>query len=81
MAQIHMKNNQGTPMPGDHCAFRFLGNVGAPLMVTLNMSPGFTLETLVWFFPIPNVLNALNASKESTLYYITSKRFLLVVLQ
>jgi hypothetical protein len=58
--------NQGTPSQGDSCAFPFFGNIGAPLMATLNI-PGLTVGLLVWLWTTLNVPNALEASQISTL--------------
>jgi hypothetical protein len=66
MAKVLEDTNQGTPSQGDPCVFPFFGNIGAPLMATLNLH-GFTLGLLVWLFSTPNVLNALDASQISTL--------------
>ena len=52
---------------GAPCPIPLTGNVGVPLMATLNL-PGFTLGLLVWLFSTPIVLNALDASQVSTLY-------------
>ena len=56
-----MDTNQETPIQGASCAFSFTGNVGVPLMATLNLL-GFTLGILVWLFSTPNVLNDPNVS-------------------
>jgi hypothetical protein len=37
MAKVLEDTNQGTPSQGDSYAFPFFGNVGAPLMATLNI--------------------------------------------
>jgi len=37
MANIPVETNQGTLPKGDTCAFPFFGNVGTPLMATLNI--------------------------------------------
>ena len=49
MASIIMDTNQGTPVQGDSYAFLLFGNIGVPLMATLNL-PGFTLGLSVFFF-------------------------------
>jgi hypothetical protein len=66
---MHKKNiekflrdtNQGTPAQGDFCAFPFFGNIGSPLMATLNI-PRLNVGQLVWFWTTSNVLNYLDAS-------------------
>ena len=67
MSSNHMDTGQETPMQGDSCAFPFTGNVGVPLMDTLNM-PIFTLGIPIWLISILTILNALDASQVSTLY-------------
>jgi hypothetical protein len=37
MAKVLEDTNQGIPAQGDSCAFLFFGNVGVPLMTTLNL--------------------------------------------
>jgi hypothetical protein len=37
MAKVLEDTNQGTHAQGDSCAFPFFGNIGAPLMATLNI--------------------------------------------
>src|SRR5713226_5489071 len=59
--------NQEIPMLGTPCTIPLTGNVGVPLMATLNL-PGFTLGLPVWLFSTPTVLNAPDASQVSTLY-------------
>ena len=54
-------------MLGNPCTIPLMGNVGVPLMATLNL-PTFTLGLPVWFFSTPNVLNAPDASQVSSLY-------------
>ena len=54
-------------MMGTPCNIRLTGNVGVPLMTTLNL-PGFTLGLLVWLFSTPTILNDLDASQVSSLY-------------
>ena len=54
-------------MVGTPCTIPLIGNVGVPLMATLNL-PGFTLGLLVWLFSTPTVLNAPDASQVSSLY-------------
>ena len=54
-------------MPGTPCTIPLTGNVGVPLMATLNL-PGFTLGLPVWLFSTPTVLNAPDASQVSSLY-------------
>jgi hypothetical protein len=66
MAKVLDDTNQGTPSQEDSCAFPFLGNVGVPLMATLYI-PGLNVGLPVWLGTIPNVPNALDASKLSTL--------------
>jgi hypothetical protein len=66
MAKVLEDTNQGTPSQGDSCAFPFFGNVGAPLMATLNI-PGLNVGLPVWLWTTLNVPNALDASQISTL--------------
>ena len=61
--------NKGTPIHADPCAFPCFGNVGPPIMATLNLH-GFTMELLIWLFTNPIVPNALDASQESTLSHV-----------
>ena len=51
-------------MLGTPCTIPLMGNVGVPLMATLNQ-PGFTLGLPVWLFSTPNILNAPDASQEA----------------
>jgi hypothetical protein len=66
MAKVLEDTNQGTPTQGDSCAFPFFGNVGAPLMATLNIL-GLNVGLPVWLWTTPNVSNSLDASQISTL--------------
>jgi hypothetical protein len=59
---------QGTPSQGDSCAFPFFGNIGVPLMATLNI-PRLNVGLSVWLCTIPNVMNYLDASQLSTFYH------------
>ena len=52
---------------GTPCAIPLTGNVGVPLMATLN-PPSFTLGLPVWLFSIPTILNAPDASQVRSLY-------------
>ena len=54
-------------MLGTPCNIPLMGNVGVPLMATLNL-PGFTLGLSVWLFSTPNVLDSPDASQVSSLY-------------
>ena len=56
-------------MLGNACTIPLTGNVGVPLMATLNL-PGFTLGIPVWLFSTPIVLNVLDASQVSSLYQV-----------
>ena len=67
MASTPSNTNQEIPMMGAPCPIPLTGNVGVPLMATLNL-PGFTLGLPVWLFSTPSVLNAPDASQESSLY-------------
>ena len=62
-----LNTNQEIPMLENHCTIHLIGNVGFPLMATLNL-PGFTLGISVWLFSNPTILNALDASQVSSLY-------------
>jgi hypothetical protein len=61
MAKVLVDTNQGTPAQGDSCDFPFYGNVGAPIMATLNII-GLNEGLLVWFWTTLNVPNSLDAS-------------------
>ena len=67
MANTPLNTNQEIPMMGASCPIPLTGNVGVPLMATLNL-PRFTLGIPVWFFSTPTVLNAHSASQVSSLY-------------
>src|SRR5882757_4750501 len=67
MSNTPLNTNQEIPMMGNPCTIPLTGNVGVPLMATLNL-PGFTLGLPVWLFSTPTVLNAPNASQVSSLY-------------
>ena len=49
------------------CTIPLTGNVGVPLMATLNL-PGFTLGLPVWLFSTPTILNSPDASQVISLY-------------
>ena len=49
------------------CTIPLTGNVGVPLMATLNL-PRFTLGLPMWLFSTPTILNAPDASQVSSLY-------------
>ena len=61
MANIPVETNQGALPKGDPCAFPSFGNVGTPLMATLNI-PGLNVGLPVWLWSTPNIPNALEAS-------------------
>ena len=67
MANTPLNTNQEIPMLGTPCTIPLIGNVGLPLIATLNL-PGFTLGLPVWLFSTPNVMNALDALQVSSLY-------------
>ena len=67
MANTPPNTNQEIPMMGTPCNIPLTGNVGVPLMATLNL-PGFTLGLMVWLFSTPTVLNAPDASQVRSLY-------------
>ena len=67
MDKVPKNTNHGTPLQGGLCGFPGFGNVGVPLMATLSL-PGFTIGLPVWLFSTLVVLNAPDASQESTLY-------------
>ena len=67
MANTPMDTNRETPLLGTPCTLLLRGNIGVPLMTTLNLL-GFTLGISVWFFSTPNVLNDYDASQANTLY-------------
>ena len=64
-----LNTNQEIPMLGTPCTIPLTGNVGVPLMATLNL-PGFTLGPPVWLFSTPTILNAPDASQVSSLYQV-----------
>ena len=64
MSNTPLNTNQVIPMLE---TILLTGNVGVPLMATLNL-PGFTLGLPVWLFFTPTVLNAPDASQVSSLY-------------
>jgi len=66
MAKSLEDTNQGTHDQGDSYAFPFFGNVGSPLMATLNI-PGLNVGLLIWLWNTPNVPNALDDSHIMTL--------------
>jgi len=66
MAKVLEDTNQGTPSQRNSCAFPFFGNVGAPLMATLNII-GLNVGLLVWLWTTLNDLNYLDAYQISTL--------------
>ena len=66
MANTPLNTNQEIPMQGTPYTI-LTGNVGVPLMGTLNL-PGFTLGLPVWLFSTPTVLNAPDASQVRSLY-------------
>jgi hypothetical protein len=67
MSKVLEDTNQGTPSQGDSFSFPFFGNVGSPLMATLNIL-GLNVALQVWFCTTQNVPNSLDASQISTLY-------------
>ena len=67
MANTPLNTNQEISMLGTPCTIPLRGNVGVPLMATLNL-PGFTLGLLVRFFSNPTVLNCPDASQVRSLY-------------
>ena len=67
MTNIPVEANQETPTEGDPCDFPFFGNVGTPLMATLNI-PGLNVGLLVCLWFTLNILNILKASQRSTLF-------------
>lgn len=67
MTNIPVESNQGTPPKWDHCAFPFFGNVGTPLMATLNI-PGLTIGLPIWLWSTLNILNVIEASHMTVLF-------------
>ena len=67
MASTPLNTNQEIPMLGTPCTIPLMGNVGVPLMATLNL-PRFTLGLPVWLFSSPTILNAPSASQVRSLY-------------
>jgi hypothetical protein len=66
MAKFLEDTNQGIPSQGDFFAFPFFGNVGAPLMATLNILR-LNVGLSIWLWTTLNASNALDASQISTL--------------
>ena len=66
-AKIPMETNQGSLPKGDRCAFPFFGNVGTPLMTTLNILR-LNVGLLVWLWSTPNIPNVLKASQMNALF-------------
>jgi hypothetical protein len=62
MGDVIVGRNQGTPSQGDRYSFPLFGNVGDPMIGTLNL-PRFTVGLSVWLFSTLNVQNAPNASQ------------------
>lgn len=62
MTIVPMDSNQGTPPKGDPYAFPFFGNVGTPLMPTLNI-PGLNVGLPVWRWSTLNIMNVLKLLK------------------
>ena len=67
MAKTPLNTNQEIPMLGTPFTIPLTGNVGVPLMATLNL-PGFTLGLPMWLFSTPTILNAPGASQVGSLY-------------
>ena len=67
MASTPLNTNQEIPMLGTPCTISLTGNVGAPLMATLNI-PRFTIGISVWLFSTPTIMNAPGASQVRSLY-------------
>jgi hypothetical protein len=68
MDKVNEDTNQGTPSQGDSFAFPFFGNVGVPLMATLNI-PGLNVGLLVWLGTIKDVPNDFESSQLRTLIH------------
>jgi hypothetical protein len=68
MAKVLGDTNHGTSSQGDSCSFPFFGNVGAPLMATLNIH-GLNVGLIFWLWVTLNVLNALDVSQIRTLFH------------
>ena len=68
MANTPLSTNQEIPMLGTSSTIPLMGNVGVPLMATLNL-PGFTLGIPMWLFSTPTILNAPSASQVRSLYH------------
>ena len=62
-----METNQGTLPKGDPRSFPFFGNVGTPLMVTLNI-PGLNFGLPVWLWSTLNIPDVLEASQKNDLF-------------
>lgn len=67
MANIPVESNQGTLPKGDPCAFPFFGNIGTPLMATLNIL-GLNVGLPILFWSSLNIPNALEASQLNALF-------------
>jgi len=57
MANIPGETNQGTLPKGDPCAFPFFGNIGTPLMATLNISR-LNVGLPIWLWSTSNIPDA-----------------------
>jgi hypothetical protein len=69
MAKVLEDTNQGTPFDKGSCAFLFFGNIGAPLMATLNIL-GFNVRLVpVWLWTTRNIQNSLDAPLIRTLFH------------
>jgi hypothetical protein len=66
IAKVLEDTNQETPSQRDSCAFLFFGNIGAPLMATLNIS-WWNVGLLIWLWTTLNAPNTLDDSQISTL--------------
>ena len=67
MANTPLNTNQEIPMWGTPCIIPLTGNVGVPLIATLNL-PGFTLGIPVCLFSTPTILNSHDAYQVRSLH-------------
>lgn len=56
---------QGTRIHGDPFVFLYFGNIGPPMIATLQL-PRLTIGLLVWLFSTPTILNAPTTSHRNT---------------
>jgi hypothetical protein len=68
MAKAIKDTNQSAPFEGRVFSLSLFGNIGAPLVATLNII-GLNVQIPVWLQTTLNVSNDLNSSQISTLFH------------